>query len=174
MSGAEGTTGRVLETDRVRDLTSWDSDWAGLRVVVAGIGASGFSAADTLIELGAAVVVVDAGATAGNEAKADTLRIVGAREVLLGAEYAEALPLVDGEQAELVVTSPGWRPTQPLLAGAAAAGRHLSRAVSPRPRPAHYRRAAPPHGGHPRPATGGDGGIEPLLWQRRHLQRHQP
>lgn len=122
MSGAEGTTGRVLETDRVRDLTSWDSDWAGLRVVVAGIGASGFSAADTLIELGAAVVVVDAGATAGNEAKADTLRIVGAREVLLGAEHAEALPLVDGEQAELVVTSPGWRPTQPLLAEAAAAG----------------------------------------------------
>ncbi|WDF34502.1 UDP-N-acetylmuramoyl-L-alanine--D-glutamate ligase [Arthrobacter agilis] len=110
------------ETPRLKDLTTWDSAWAGLRVVVAGIGASGFSAADTLIELGAVVVVVDGGATAANEAKADTLRIVGAHEVLLGAEYAERLPLVDGVQADLVVTSPGWRPTQPLLTEAAAAG----------------------------------------------------
>ncbi|MCU1631881.1 MAG: murD [Micrococcaceae bacterium] len=122
MSGAEETGLPRWETPRLKNLTSWDADWAGLRVVVAGIGASGFSAADTLIELGAVVVVVDAGATEENEAKADTLRIVGARQVLLGADHAESLPLVDGEQADLVVTSPGWRPSQPLLARAAAAG----------------------------------------------------
>ena len=29
---------------RVQDLVSWDSDWAGLRVVVTGIGVSGFAA----------------------------------------------------------------------------------------------------------------------------------
>ncbi|MHA7239022.1 UDP-N-acetylmuramoyl-L-alanine--D-glutamate ligase [Arthrobacter sp. TMS1-12-1] len=123
MSGSEGAAPpNTWETPRLRGLTSWDADWAGLRVVVAGLGASGFSAADTLIELGAVVVVVDAGATPGNEAKADTLRIVGARDVLLGAGSADAVPLVDGEQPDLVVTSPGWRPTQPLLAEAAAAG----------------------------------------------------
>ncbi|MDN5655587.1 MAG: UDP-N-acetylmuramoyl-L-alanine--D-glutamate ligase, partial [Kocuria sp.] len=44
---------------RLESLTTWDSDWADLRVVVAGIGVSGFAAADTLIELGARVVVVD-------------------------------------------------------------------------------------------------------------------
>ncbi|MHA7190835.1 UDP-N-acetylmuramoyl-L-alanine--D-glutamate ligase [Arthrobacter sp. MDT2-16] len=120
MSAPDGTT--PVETPRLSGLTTWDADWAGLRVVVAGIGASGFSAADTLIELGAVVVVVDAGDTEENRAKADTLRIVGARDVLLGADHAAALPPVDGGQAELVVTSPGWRPTQPLLAEAAATG----------------------------------------------------
>ncbi|MEG9247735.1 UDP-N-acetylmuramoyl-L-alanine--D-glutamate ligase [Arthrobacter sp. Soc17.1.1.1] len=121
MSAANGHT-PLRETPRLKGLTTWDADWAGLRVVVAGIGASGFSAADTLVELGAVVVVVDAGATEENEAKADTLRIVGARDVLLGAEHAAALPLVDGDLPDLVVTSPGWRPTQPLLADAARAG----------------------------------------------------
>ncbi|WP_394252603.1 UDP-N-acetylmuramoyl-L-alanine--D-glutamate ligase [Arthrobacter pityocampae] len=123
MSGSDGGTAPTTwETPRLAGLTSWDADWAGLKVVVAGLGASGFSAADTLIELGAVVVVVDAGETPGNAAKADTLRIVGAREVLLGAGHASSLPLVDGAQPDLVVTSPGWPPTQPLLAEAAAAG----------------------------------------------------
>jgi UDP-N-acetylmuramoylalanine--D-glutamate ligase len=108
--------------NRLDGLTSWDADWAGLRVVVAGIGLSGFSAADTLIELGAAVVVVDGRDTEENRAKADTLKIVGAREVLLGAEHGGALPDVGGEPAELVVTSPGWSPQTPLLAAAADEG----------------------------------------------------
>jgi UDP-N-acetylmuramoylalanine--D-glutamate ligase len=70
--------------DRLDQLTSWDADWAGLRVVVTGIGLSGFSAADTLIELGARVVVCDATDSEENRAKADTLHIVGAADVLLG------------------------------------------------------------------------------------------
>ena len=41
----------VLDNPRLTALTSWDADWRGLRVVVAGIGVSGFAAADTLIEL---------------------------------------------------------------------------------------------------------------------------
>ena len=108
--------------ERLADLTSWNADWAGLRVVVTGIGLSGFSAADTLIELGARVVVCDSTDSEENRSKADTLRIVGAVDVLLGADAAGTLPLVDGKTPELVVTSPGWRPTQPLLAAAEAAG----------------------------------------------------
>jgi UDP-N-acetylmuramoylalanine--D-glutamate ligase len=107
---------------RLDSLVSWDSDWSELRVVVTGIGLSGFSAADTLTELGAHVVVVDAADNEATRAKADTLRIVGAREVLLGGQYTGTLPLVGGQPAELVVTSPGWSPAQPLLAEAAAAG----------------------------------------------------
>ena len=104
------------------ELTTWDADWSGLRVVVTGIGLSGFSAADTLVELGARVVVVDARDTVENRAKADTLRIVGAADILLGAGAVAGLPKVDGEVADLVVTSPGFRPSHPVLAAAADAG----------------------------------------------------
>ena len=58
--------------------------------MVTGIGVSGFSAADTLIELGARVVVVDAADQAKAEAQADTLQIVGAVDVLLGEEPSTA------------------------------------------------------------------------------------
>ena len=40
-------------------LTHAGADWAGLDVVVAGIGVSGFAAADALVERGARVLVVD-------------------------------------------------------------------------------------------------------------------
>ncbi len=103
-------------------LNSWYAPWDQVRVIVTGLGVSGFSAADTLVELGAAVVVVDGLDNEENRAKAQTLRIVGVRDVHLGAEHVESLPTVDGAAANLVVTSPGWRPDQALLAAAAAAG----------------------------------------------------
>ena len=109
--------------DWLESLTSWDADWSGLRVVVTGIGVSGFAAADTLIELGASVVVVDASVTERTEAQAETLRIVGAADVLLGSEAVQSLPLVDGALPDLVVTSPGWRPDQAVLA--AASRKHI-------------------------------------------------
>ncbi|MFI7483102.1 UDP-N-acetylmuramoyl-L-alanine--D-glutamate ligase [Kocuria sp. M1R5S2] len=112
----------LLDRPRLAGLTSWDADWAGLRVVVAGIGVSGFAAADTLIELGARVVVVDGTDTDATRARADTLRIVGAAGVLLGPAAQEAVPDVEGARPELVVTSPGLRPDHPLLAAAAAEG----------------------------------------------------
>lgn len=108
---------------RLAGLTSWDADWAGLRVVVTGIGVSGFAVADTLIELGAIVVVVDAATSDRAAAQADTLRIVGARDVLLGEDAVQTVPTIDGVLPDLIVTSPGWRPDQPLLAEAAR--RHI-------------------------------------------------
>ncbi|WP_374725807.1 UDP-N-acetylmuramoyl-L-alanine--D-glutamate ligase [Arthrobacter pascens] len=119
--GGPAVTGIETGTGRLKDLVSWDSDWAGLRVVVTGIGVSGFSAADTLIELGARVVVVDAATSETAEAKADTLRIVGAADVLLGDDAVRAVPKIDGMKPDLIVTSPGWRPDQALLAAAARA-----------------------------------------------------
>lgn len=108
--------------DRLASLTSWDADFSGLRCVVTGLGLSGFAAADTLAELKARVVVVDGQDSPENRQRADTLGIVGVEDVLLGAEHTQSLPSIGGERPDVVVTSPGWRPDQPLLAEAAAAG----------------------------------------------------
>lgn len=122
MNAPTSTTGSAAGAGRLESLTSWDADWSGLRVVVAGIGVSGFAAADTLIELGASVVVVDASVTERSRAQADTLRIVGAEDVLLGQDAVQQLPKVDGALPDLVVTSPGWRPDQAMLAEATRRG----------------------------------------------------
>lgn len=110
----------VYGYERLESLTSWDSDWAGLRVVVAGLGISGFAAADTLIELGARVVIVDGKDSEDNRTKATTLKIVGAVDTILGDGAMESLPLVEGEPADLVVTSPGLPPSIGILAAALA------------------------------------------------------
>ncbi|MHA7156873.1 UDP-N-acetylmuramoyl-L-alanine--D-glutamate ligase [Glutamicibacter endophyticus] len=112
-------------SEKLSELTSWDADWAGLRVVVAGLGVSGFSAADTLIELGAVVTVIDGREDELNQQRASTLKIVGAHEVLLGEQHVERLPLVDGQQPELLLVSPGWNPRHPVLVEAQAAGIEL-------------------------------------------------
>jgi UDP-N-acetylmuramoylalanine--D-glutamate ligase len=88
--------------------------WDGRRVAVAGIAVSGVASAEALLRLGASVLVVDGRDGPAERDTADRLRRAGADVRLGDAESA-----VD---AELVVTSPGWRPTQPLLAAALAAG----------------------------------------------------
>ncbi|MFL6099087.1 MAG: UDP-N-acetylmuramoyl-L-alanine--D-glutamate ligase [Actinomycetales bacterium] len=98
-------------------LTHRDAAWGALRVLVAGIGVSGFAAADALLERGARVVVTDAREGTGERERAQVLTILGA-DVRLGAEPDPAL--LDG--LDLVVTSPGWRPEHPVLAGAARSG----------------------------------------------------
>ncbi len=104
-----------------------DADWNGLRVVVAGLGISGFAAADAMLQRGAAVVVVDDRTTAdpghGEQIARDAelVDVLGGT-TLLGPGSSASLPAVAGRQPDLVVTSPGWRPDNPLLAGAAAAG----------------------------------------------------
>lgn len=108
-------------TPSLPDLRGWDGPWAGLRVVVAGLGVSGFSAADTLAELGASVIVVDAHHSESHRINAQTLEIVGVRDIRFGTEAASVLPEWDGSAPELVVTSPGWRPDSPLIRAASDA-----------------------------------------------------
>ena len=91
------------------------SPWPELAVVVAGIGVSGFAAADALLSLGASVTVVEGRAGPAERDRAAVLENLGAT-VRLGD--ADSLP--DG--VGLVVTSPGWKPSAPLLVAAAAAG----------------------------------------------------
>lgn len=103
-----------------RDVESLgrDSSWEGVRAVVAGFGVSGFAAADTLNHLGASVVVLDESeGDSHRREQAELLSVLGA-DVRLGPGSTAALP----EDVDLVVTSPGWRPTAPLLAEAAGRG----------------------------------------------------
>lgn len=100
---------------------SGSQPWAGRRVVVAGIGVSGFAAADALVERGAHVLVVDERAGRAEREREAILSTLGA-QVRLGEGSTATLPEVDGARPDLVVTSPGWRPDQPLLAAAAGSG----------------------------------------------------
>jgi UDP-N-acetylmuramoylalanine--D-glutamate ligase len=90
------------------------TSYAGTRVVVAGLGVSGLAVARALLDRGARVQVVD-------QRTEDVLASAAAELRARGAEvrFADASTPID---AELVVTSPGWRPDQPLLAGAISAG----------------------------------------------------
>jgi UDP-N-acetylmuramoylalanine--D-glutamate ligase len=94
-----------------------EGPWADVRAVVAGIGVSGFAAADALVHLGAHVTVLDDRAGQAQQEKATVLEVLGA-SVRLGPGATDALP---GE-CDLVVTSPGWRPSAPLLTDASRRG----------------------------------------------------
>lgn len=102
-------------------LTHRDAAWAGLRVLVTGLGISGFAAADALAERGAHVILVDAVLPEPDSELAQRARILEVLDVQvrLGPLAAQTLP---AEELDLIVTSPGWRPDQPLLAAAAAHG----------------------------------------------------
>ncbi|MEO0060409.1 MAG: hypothetical protein RL343_27 [Actinomycetota bacterium] len=96
-------------------LHSWHANWRDLRVVVLGLGVTGFSVADTLAELGAKVFVV---AEKADEELVDILDVIGVTHIT--GEAAQGLPAQVIEfDPQLVVTSPGVRPEHELLAWAA-------------------------------------------------------
>jgi len=91
-------------------------DWSGVRAVVAGFGVSGFAAADNLTHLGARVTALDEQAE-GHEQEATLLEVLGAT-VRLGPGCTATLP----EDVDVLVTSPGFKPSSPLLAQALQRG----------------------------------------------------
>jgi len=99
-------------------LTSWHSDWKGLRVAVIGLGVTGFSVADTLAELGCEVFVV---AEKAEAELVDILDVLGVRH--LTGESASGVPTELIEFApELIVTSPGVKPDAAVIRWATDAG----------------------------------------------------
>ena len=134
-------------TGRLDGLTHRDAPWAGLRVVVTGLGISGYAAAEALVRRGAAVRVLDAGTGAAQQQeRAAALRELGA-DVRLGPEHVAGWPAgpagpdpagpdlagpdlagpdlagtdlagTDLAGTDLLVTSPGWRPDHPVLTAA--------------------------------------------------------
>ena len=92
------------------------SPWPQAHVVIAGIGVSGFAAADGLLEFGARITVLDDRADQANSDKATLLETLGGT-VRLGPGSTAELPA----DADLVITT-GWPATAPLLVQAAARG----------------------------------------------------
>ena len=99
------------------DALRRDDSWDGVRAVVAGFGVSGYAAADNLTFLGADVTALDETSSEARAEQATLLESLGAT-VRLGEGATATLP----DDVDVVVTSPGWRPTAPLLAQAAARG----------------------------------------------------
>ncbi|MBO0985366.1 UDP-N-acetylmuramoyl-L-alanine--D-glutamate ligase [Rathayibacter sp. SD072] len=107
--------------ERLDSLRSWNSDWRGLRVAVLGLGVTGFSVADTLTELGSDVLVLTDRA---DEERERLLEVIGAR--LHRADGLDTVPdeLIDFDP-ELVIVSPGFRPTHPIVEWTLARGTGL-------------------------------------------------
>lgn len=103
-------------SDRLATLTSWHSDWAGLRVAVYGLGTTGFAVADTLAELGARVIVV---AESADEQRAGLLGVIGVEFVRQIDPNEPPGRLVEFDP-QLVIVSPGFHPDNVLLRWAVA------------------------------------------------------
>ena len=102
---------------RLDALTSWNAEWAGLRVAVLGVGVTGFAVADTLTELGAEVLVI---APDVDDDRAKILDVIGAR--LLRHPLDGVPDELVAFAPEVIVASPGFHPDHPVLEWAVAAG----------------------------------------------------
>ncbi len=113
--------GKSVAVGRVDSLTSWYDDWSGLRVVVLGLGVTGFSAADTLAELGATVVVATRDP---DHDRALILPVIGVELRELADD--ETVPAeLDDFDPELVIVSPGYKPDHALVTWAYRRGTPL-------------------------------------------------
>src|SRR5215210_9470126 len=113
-----GPSGRGGGMTRLSWLLEADgaSAWEDAHVVVAGVGVSGFAAADGLLQAGATVTVLDERDDATNADKGTLLEVLGGT-VRLGSGAADVLP----PDADLLITT-GWHPDHSLLAAAVQRG----------------------------------------------------
>lgn len=106
-----------MSADRLAELTGWDADWRGLRVAVLGLSITGFSVADTLTELGADVLVLSESAAEEYER---LLPVIGARLEL--GSLVEVPTALDDFAPEVVIASPGFAPSHPVIRWALECG----------------------------------------------------
>ncbi|MEO8107198.1 MAG: Mur ligase family protein, partial [Actinomycetes bacterium] len=104
------------------DVTQWlttadrDADWSGVRACVAGLGSSGFAAADALLRVGASVQVVESRQISDEGVTAERAQILQT----LGAEVRVGVPATERLTADLLVPSPGIPPHHQWLVNAQA------------------------------------------------------
>lgn len=98
-------------------LTSWHADWKDLKVLVVGLGVTGFSVADTLWELGATVLVATREASDTHRAMLDALGV----EFTVTADDAEMVTAAENFAPDLVIVSPGINPRHPIVEWASRA-----------------------------------------------------
>ena len=99
---------------RVAGLTSWNADWKELKVLVVGLGVSGFSVADTLWELGSVPLVVTEGASVEHRAVLDALGV----RCEIFPNPSDMVARADDFTPDLVIVSPGILPGHPIVAWA--------------------------------------------------------
>lgn len=104
--------------EQVAELVSWHADWRGLRVAVLGLGLTGFSVADTLVELGSEVLVFS---TTSDPQRAELLELIGARLITRDLMTGDTDDIA-AFAPELVVVSPGFSPEHPLVRWARRTG----------------------------------------------------
>jgi len=108
---------KSLSSRTFDQLKSWNADWSGLRVLVIGLGETGFAVVDTLLELGCQVDVLANDALTERRALAE---IIGARVFLSTDPGTESL--LAESMPDLVVTSPGIESHCPTLKQALSLG----------------------------------------------------
>ncbi|MFZ9744602.1 MAG: UDP-N-acetylmuramoyl-L-alanine--D-glutamate ligase, partial [Aquiluna sp.] len=87
---------------------SWHADWSNLSALVLGLGKSGFSVVDTLVELKVKTTVV------GREADPKLIELVD----VIGSRFiADETPgvLTEVGDIDFAVVSPGFNPRDPLV-----------------------------------------------------------
>lgn len=104
-------TPRTEITERLQALTSWHHDWSGLRVAVLGLGATGFSVADTLVELGSTVRVIYGKPDPDRERLLD---VIGAERTCAEGDEAQIAEL-EAFAPDLIVASPGYPARHPAI-----------------------------------------------------------
>ena len=102
--------------NKLDHLNSWHSDWTKTKVIVYGLGVTGFSAADTLVELGSQVLVVSDNADLQT---IDVLNVLGV-ESIIGHEQSAIIERFRAFKPDLVITSPGVRPDNRIILEAIA------------------------------------------------------
>jgi UDP-N-acetylmuramoylalanine--D-glutamate ligase len=93
----------------LEQLSSWQSDWKDKKALVYGLGASGFSVADTLNELECELLVV---ANSIDEQYRDLLSVLQI-DFAVGAE--ESATRAKAFMPDFACVSPGIAPTVPLV-----------------------------------------------------------
>jgi len=96
---------------RLADLTSWNADWKGLKVLVVGLGVTGFAVADTLWELGCDSLVVT---TSASNEHTTILEALGVNYVV-APDDASMVDHAAGFSPDLIVVSPGIPTAHPVV-----------------------------------------------------------
>jgi UDP-N-acetylmuramoylalanine--D-glutamate ligase len=97
---------------------SWHADWSNLSALVLGLGKSGFSVADTLVELGVKTTVVGRDA---DPKLVELLEVIGSK--FIADESPDVLARVG--EFDFAVVSPGFDPRHPLVVRLGELGKPL-------------------------------------------------
>ena len=144
------------------------ADWSAVSATVAGLGSSGFAAADALLRVGARVEVLDAETPLDGDVRAAKGRDLDALGARMRFGVADDFVI----EGDLLVPSPGLRPNHPWISGARTptiwSGEKLAWQLRPPAVPWLTR-----HGNKRQDDDGADGRFDAPEWRSRQPCRGQ-